>query len=219
LGRHTTWCTLSVESFEHLGKPAMSALNAIDPAGRAQEGVCDDRAPWRRSVGLCRANGRMYEESLCTLACANGRAFQPGVLCRWRSKGIWVLFSFALPVQHARLMSLHTPSRATHLLLSFEIQGHHHIKIPHRYTVGFLDVFMKHHEITSPDSLAPRQRCNRHGAHRTYLWHSLSYHGIAACMGPSSVLWLKQVRAGWRCWTLLDGVGRCPRKQMQQCVR
>jgi hypothetical protein len=36
--------------------------------------------PTTTSVALCRGNGRMYGESLFTLARASGRAFRPGLL-------------------------------------------------------------------------------------------------------------------------------------------
>jgi hypothetical protein len=72
---------LSVGSFGRLGKPAMALLNALADVAAFGGGVCKSAlvtsALWRLSVALCRGNcnGRMYGESLFTLACASGRAF------------------------------------------------------------------------------------------------------------------------------------------------
>jgi hypothetical protein len=80
---------LSVESFGRLGKPAMGLLNALADVAASGGGegggvFCKiafvTSALRRLSVALCRDNGRMYGESLFTLASTCGRAFQPGLL-------------------------------------------------------------------------------------------------------------------------------------------
>jgi hypothetical protein len=75
---------LPVESFGRLGKPATGMLNDLPDVVASSGGVCKSAfvttALRRLSVALCKGNGRMYGESLFTLARAIGRAFQRGLL-------------------------------------------------------------------------------------------------------------------------------------------
>ncbi len=74
---------LSIESYGHLGKPAMELLNTL--ASTAAEGgtVRKDHfvsnALRELSVGLCRGNAEVYRRSMTALARASGNAFRAGM--------------------------------------------------------------------------------------------------------------------------------------------
>jgi hypothetical protein len=71
---------LSVESFGRPRRPTMGLLLALVGVAASSGGFALVTSPLRRhSVALCTGHGRMYGESIFTLARANGRALQPGM--------------------------------------------------------------------------------------------------------------------------------------------
>jgi hypothetical protein len=74
----------SVESYGRLGEPAMRFLATLAATaasgGRVSQRAFMEGALRLVSVALCKGNGRMYTESLQTLARDHGRAYAPGSL-------------------------------------------------------------------------------------------------------------------------------------------
>ena len=79
----STFCPISIETFGHLGKPAMELLNTLAETA-ADGGVMKEsfvttvlREP---SVGLCQGNAVLYKRGLKSMARVSGTAFQEGML-------------------------------------------------------------------------------------------------------------------------------------------